>query len=365
MTNSEIIHRRLLNQQIARSKFKRPQEIVTWLVAMQAQEYAMAKWAIGLRVPGLKDADIEKAFNEGAILRTHLMRPTWHFVTPADIRWMLALTAPRVHAVSGFMHRKLELDNKIFNRTNNTLVKTLRGGKYLTRQALRSALEKVKIATDETRLSHLMMNAELEGIVCSGPRVGKQFTYALLDERVPLPFRRTFNREAALSELATRYFASRGPATARDFANWSGLTMKDAMAGVATLSPDFAHQATDGKDYVFVRTASKSNSFKAEQATFLMPDYDEYGMSYKDRSAIFDPNDLTAQIRGNSPVYNRMLVIDGKIEGTWHRILKNNSVAVETFPFTSLSKAKHQAVMIAVKRYRSFMSEEFKEKTKE
>src|SRR6476660_4138763 len=128
MTASDIIRHRLINQQIAGTKFKKPHEIVTWMVAMQAQEYAMAKWAIGLRLPGLRDADIEKAFNEGAILRTHLMRPTWHFVTPADIRWMLALTVPRVHAASAFMNRKLELDGKIFKRSNDTIAKMLQGG---------------------------------------------------------------------------------------------------------------------------------------------------------------------------------------------------------------------------------------------
>jgi hypothetical protein len=102
MTDFEIVKSRLINQQIAETKFISAQEIVAWMVAMQAQEYAMAKWAIGLRLPGLKDADVEKAFNDGAILRTHLMRPTWHFVTPSDIRWMLALTAPRVNAANAY-----------------------------------------------------------------------------------------------------------------------------------------------------------------------------------------------------------------------------------------------------------------------
>ncbi len=362
MTTSDIIRYRLINQQIARTKFKKPEEIVTWLVAMQAQEYAMAKWAIGLRLPGLKDADIEKAFNDGAILRTHLMRPTWHFVTPTDIRWMLALTAPRVHAASAFMQRKLELDSKIFKRSNDALGKALEGGRHLTRGALKSALEKVKVNTDDTRLSHLMMHAELEGIVCSGPRQGNQFTYALLDERAPMITAGTFNRQEALAEFATRYFASRGPATAGDFANWSGLTMKDAKKGVEMLSPDFVREAIDGKEYVFVRTTSKSNPANNHQVTFLMPDYDEYGMSYKDRSAIFNAKNLIAPIRGNSPVFNRMIIVDGKIEGTWRRTIKGDTVAVEIFPFTSLSKAKHRAVMNAVKRYHSFMEESIKRK---
>src|SRR5258706_3335486 len=140
MTTSDIINYRLVNQQITEKRFTKPEEIVGWLGAMQSQEFAMAKWAIGLRLPGRRNADVEKAFNDGAILRTHLLRPTWHFVTPADIRWILALTAPRVKAFSASMYRKLELDNKIFKRCNDTFAKTLQG-KQLTRTALKQALE--------------------------------------------------------------------------------------------------------------------------------------------------------------------------------------------------------------------------------
>src|SRR3954466_11420365 len=119
MTNEEIFCYRLINQKIATTRFKKPVEIGRWLGAMQAQEYAMAKWAIGLRLPGLKDEDIEKAFNEGAILRTHLLRPTWHFVIPEDIRWILALTAPRIRAASASYYAKFGLDTKTFKRSND------------------------------------------------------------------------------------------------------------------------------------------------------------------------------------------------------------------------------------------------------
>lgn len=134
MKTAEIINYRLINQQIAETKFKKPHEITGWLAAMQAQDFAMAKWAIGLRLAELNDDDVENAFNNGTILRTHLLRPTWHFVTPADIRWMLALTAPRVNAVNAYYYRKLELDIKVFKRSNDKLAKTLQGGKHLTLQ---------------------------------------------------------------------------------------------------------------------------------------------------------------------------------------------------------------------------------------
>jgi len=325
MKNADLINYRLINQQIAETKFKKPHEITGWLAAMQAQDFAMAKWAIGLRLPGLYDADVENAFNDGTILRTHLMRPTWHFVTPADIRWMLALTAPRVNAVSAYYYRKFELDNKVFKRANDTLTKTLQGGKQLTRTTLKSALDRAKINADGLRLGYIMMRAELDGIICSGARQGKQFTYALLDERVPPA--KILDREEALSELTNRYFTSRGPATVQDFVWWSGLTMKEAKEGVASLKQHFLQQVINGQNYIFAPNVSENNSARAIQTTFLMPDYDEYGISYKNRSALFQLHDKNIPVeRQGENTYYHMIVIDGLIAGTWRRTIKNHTI---------------------------------------
>jgi len=347
---THIIQQRLINQQIAGTTLRKPQEIVSWLGAMQAQEYAMSKWAIGLRLPGSTDIEIEKAFNEGAILRTHLLRPTWHFVTPADIRWLLALTAPRIYSLSASMFRKLELDDKTIKRSNALLEKTLRDGKHLTRTELNAALSKAKINAEGLRLIYMMMSAELEGVICSGPRKGKQFTYALLEERVPAF--KPIDKDESLARLADRYFTSRGPASLQDFVTWSGLTVKEAKQGLSSLGKKFLHEIIDGKEYVFLPS---EKTVKNPQTTFLMPDYDEYGMGYKDRSAIFNPIALKQSIRNGNPVFNRMIIIDGKIEGTWQRVLKKDTVEVSTFPFTSLSKEKREALLNAVQRYQSFV----------
>lgn len=354
MSTSEIIRHRLVNQQIASTNFKQPQEIVSWMMAMQAQEYAMAKWAIGLRLPEIKDADVERAFNDGTILRTHVMRPTWHFVTPADIRWLIELTAPGVHAANAFMRRKMELDSKIFKRSNNTLIKALRGEKQLTRVALKSALERAKIFGDGVRISYLMMQAELDGIICSGAREGKQFTYALMDERVPGAKR--LEREEALCKFAEGYFASRGPATVQDFATWSGLTMNDAKDAVASLDRRFVKEMMEGKEYILLPAATTFP--KRLQTTFLMPDYDEYGMSYKDRSAIFNSENIHTISREN-PVFNRMIILDGRIAGTWQRKIKGKTMTVETVPFKTLSKNKNREISKAIGRFRRFAGNSF------
>ncbi len=313
----------------------------------------MSKWAIGLRLPGATDATVEHAFNEGSILRTHVLRPTWHFVTPADIRWMLALTAPRVRAAMAYMDRQLEVDRAVLKRSHAALVKALGGGNALTRTALREALGKAKIKADGPRLGHVLMHAELDGLICSGPRHGKQFTYTLLDERVPAV--KPLARDAALAELTRRYFSSRGPATVQDFAWWSGLTIKDARAGVATLGHDFARDAVAGQNYV--SPANPSVRHAKADTNFLLPIFDEYGIAYRDRSALFK-----SELEGGADhavkvdvAFSRTLILDGKIAGRWRRTDAKAGIVIEGMIFAPVNQAKQRALTKAAQRYGAFL----------
>jgi Winged helix DNA-binding domain len=346
MTNSDIIQKRQQNQHLSGTRFKRPADIVHWLGAVQAQDYAGAKWALGLRLPGATDDDVERAFTDGAILRTHVLRPTWHFVTPADIRWMLALTAPRVHALNAPYYRKCELDQRTFQRSRKALTKALQGERQLTRDELRAAFAQAGISTDgDLRMAYLMANAELDGIVCSGARRGKQFTYALLEERVPQT--KPLERDEALSELIRRYFASRGPATLRDFVWWSGLTMADAKRGVEAAKSHLEHEAHNDQTYWFAPEPSFNSG--AIQKAYLLPNYDEYGIGYRDRSAIFDSD------RASQLVFNHLIFINGRLAGTWKRMLKKDTVMVETNTFERLTKPEIRAVAAAARKYGEFL----------
>lgn len=350
MNDSQIINRRLINQQIAETKFNGAQELITWMAAMQAQDYAMAKWAIGLRLPMVSNADIERAFNSGDILRTHLLRPTWHFVTPKDIRWMLALTAPRVNAANAYPYRKLELDDSVFRISNQTFIKELQGQKHLTRAILKTALGHAGIVADGLRLGYLMMRAELDGIICSGPRYGKQFTYALLEERVP-PVKDMGHGEA-LGELTLRYFASRGPATLKDFTYWSGLTMADAQTGIEIHRSALTFEVINRQQYIFIPNTSIPR--REVQATFLMPDYDEYGMSYKDRSAIYLSGGYSQFNQNEKTASYHTIVIDGVIKGTWQWEKKYRHSDIRTTLFTALSERENLALENAIRRYKEF-----------
>jgi hypothetical protein len=218
------------------------------------------------------DATIEAAFTRGAILRTHMMRPTWHFVTPADIRWFLELTAPRVNAASAYMYRRVELDERLFARSNEVLAKALQGERHLTRAELGLALAEARIVANGVRLGYIVLHAELDAVLCSGPRRGKQFTYALLDERVPPT--RVWERDEALAELTRRYFTGHGPATVRDFIWWSGLTVADARAGLDMSASHLTHETINGQTYWFA--ASIPTLLEPSRDAYLLPAYHEF-----------------------------------------------------------------------------------------
>ena len=322
-----------------------------WLGVVQAQDYAGAKWAVAQRTKGISDAAMDQALADGTILRTHIFRSTWHFVTPADIRWMLDLTAPRIHALSATYHRKLELDNAIFKRTNAVLTKALQGGKQLTRAELSSVLQKSGIATgDLLRFTFLIIQAELDGIICSGGRRGKQFTYALLEERVPPT--KALERDVALVELAQRYFVSHGPATLQDFVWWSGLTAADARQGLDSIRSKLISEVKNGQTFWF---ADSVPTRVPTPTIYLLPNYDEYTVGYTDRSAIFDrQHSEKLDSRGNF-LFNHVIVINGQVIGTWKRIIKKGEVVIELTPFRVLTKTENSAIADAAERYGNFL----------
>ena len=172
MKPQQMLYERLLRQRIAGEGLKGPSDVARWMGAVQAQDYPGAKWALGLRTEAGTDSEIEAAFAAGEVVRTHVMRPTWHFLAPEDVYWMQALTASRVKKTLGSQFRALELDSALLRRCNALIVKSLRGGKQLTRAELGSALERAGIQAKGLRLTGIVMNSELEALICSGARRG-------------------------------------------------------------------------------------------------------------------------------------------------------------------------------------------------
>jgi hypothetical protein len=345
-----IAHARLANQRLAGGGFTRPGDVVRWLGAVQAQDYLGARWALALRMRRGTDAAIERAFAAGAILRTHVMRPTWHFVAPDDIRWMLSLTAPRVRAALGSYDRKLGLDAAVITRSHKAVAAALTGGTHLTRQELKTRLESAGIVTDGVqRLAHLVMHAELSGVICSGPIRGRQFTYALLDERVPET--RSLSRDAALAELTRRYFRSHGPAGVQDFVWWSGLTTTDARAGLEMVQRELVEDIVDGK--TFWRSADARAAGRPSRTAYLLPPYDEYLIAYRDRSAALDGALWKSVVAGDP--FSAAIVLDGRVVGGWTRTMTKGKVAVGLSLPVPLTSADSRLVVDAARRFASFL----------
>jgi hypothetical protein len=350
---NDIARRRLHNQRLLAPLGSDPADVVRFLGAVQSQDYAGAKWALGMRTRGVTDADVERAFSEGAILRTHVLRPTWHFVTPADIRWMLALTAPRVKAAMAYYDRKLELDDAVFQRSNAAIERALRDGKQLSRQELGNALRAARIdVTGGQRLGHLMLRAELEALVCSGARRGKQFTYALLEERVPPA--RSLERDEALLELTRRYFAARGPATAKDFAWWSGLTVSDAKRGIEIAGGVLQRETIDDRAY-WSGAATVSPATRRSPVAHLLPNYDEYFIGFRDRSAIGERLKSSELVTGGDALVAHVVLVDGQLVGGWRRIIAKDQAVIGLRLITRLSSSEKRAIARAAQAYRSFL----------
>lgn len=336
---------RLRNQRIAGAGFERPGEVVAWMGAVQAQDYLGALWALGLRMKTATEEAVEQAIAERAVVRTWPMRGTLHFVAPADVRWMLALLAPRIIAGRPARYRQLELDQEVFDKSRDPLVRALEGNRQLTRDALYEKLEAAGISTAGQRGIHILQRLALDGLLCFAARQGKQPTFALLEEWVPPA--RMLDRDEALVALAERYFTSRGPATLKDFTWWSGLTIADARKAIEMLRLE--KETVDGLPYWFGEEPPAATPASAH----LLPPYDEYTIAYQDRSAVLDP--AHGGIVSGNGIFYPTIVLDGQVAGTWKRELKKDSVVITLSPFKPLKKKDRQAAAVAAERYGDFL----------
>lgn len=341
--------RRLYNQHIGRTAFKRPADVVHWLGAVQAQDYLGSLWAIGLRMRGATEATIERAIEEKTIVRTWPLRGTLHFVAAADVHWMLKLLTPRVVAKHvRRLKQEYDLDEAVYNRTRRILERALRGGGRLSRPALYALLDKAGIATANQRGLHIVWYHAQEGLICLGPREGKQQTFVLLDEWVPDGLQ--LSREQGLAEIARRYFTSHGPATVQDFTWWSGLAPADVAAAMEMVTPGLVSEVLDSKTYWFTAASAR----KASRSVHLLPPFDEYTVAYKDRSAVLSAERSSRADSGHG-IFFPSLVVDGKIAGTWSRTLKKQSVVIRPKLFGKLNARDMRAFDVAAGKYAEFL----------
>jgi hypothetical protein len=348
----DLAVRRLRAQRLIGQPFPSPVDAVRRLTAVQSQDYAAAKWALGQRSRGATEAAIDRLFDSGEILRTHVLRPTWHFVLPEDIRWLLDLTAPRIRQGLVARHRQLELEGKTIARASAAFASALAGGRHLTRPELGGVLRAARISPEGQRLPHLIMLAELDGLIASGPRREKQFTYALLDERVLKS--QNLDRDDAVADLTRRYFQSHGPAQLQDFVWWSGLTMSDARAGIKVAGPSLEHAAMHGRDYWFDPDARGGRL--VSPAGHLLPNFDEYTVAYRDRSSIAHADSpFEHGLFAFGSVLSNVVTIDGRVKGAWRKTSAGVGVKVEVRVMKPFENHEIAAVEEAGRRMSRFL----------
>jgi hypothetical protein len=349
MDQHDIAQWRLHNLRLEGEPLPAPEAVVGWLGAVQSQDYGPAKWSLAQRTPGAGDAAVERAFADGAILRTHVLRPTWHFVSPAEIRWLLALTGPRVHGLNASYYRRLGLDGATFRKSDAVLAGALQGGAQLTRRQLAAALEGAGVELGGGRLAYLLMHAELDAIVCSGAPRGRQQTYALLEERAPQA--PPLAHEQALAELTVRYFTSHGPATVKDFGWWSSLTAADIRQGLELAGSRLRREAVDGVDYWFA--GSPPPTRPASPAVHLLQGYDEYLVGYSQSKSVL--NLAGRALLQTRPVFNGAAILDGQLVGHWKRTVGRDTVAFEVALYEPFDDAQTKALQAAADRHGEFL----------
>ena len=349
--DQSIAARRLHANRLVGTPLERPEDVVRWLCAVQSQDYHGAKWALAQRCGPVTDTELDALFDAGAILRTHVLRPTWHFVAPEDLGWLLRLTGPRVHVANAHMYRQLGIDEQAVGRSRAVIERALASGRHLTRAEIGQSLREAGLDAEGLRLTYLVMRAELDGVICSGPRRGRQFTYALFEERAPDG--RSLDRDEALAELAVRYFASHGPAELRDLAWGSGLTIADVRIAVAAAGDALRCETIDGTDWWSASEATPVGALESP-VVHLLPNYDEYLIGHRDHRPTSHPS-LRERTRWDEELGPHVITVDGLVVGGWRRTISGDSVSVAPNLLVALSDDERTALDVAVERYARFL----------
>ncbi|WP_162907570.1 winged helix DNA-binding domain-containing protein [Allorhizocola rhizosphaerae] len=324
----KIAQIRLSNQRITASKCETPEEVVRWLGAVQAQDYAQALWAVGLRMREATIAGVEKALQAGTILRMWIMRGTLHFILAEDAAWMLELLGKRgVAKATPKAWEYHAMDKKAMARAEKAIVAALSGGNVVTRAAMIDVLKAAGIPNDRQQSYFIFGLLCQTGVLCPGPPQGKEQTFVLLDEWAPRQRKLTY--EESIVELAKRFFPSHGPATLADFANWTGLRVPEAQLGLDAVQGDLVCERLGGKEYWLSPNSS------AGEGTHLLPAYDELLIGYKDRGPSYEKYG-PVPISTHNGMFYATAVEDGQVLALWKRTIGKTRVTIEIRPVAPL-----------------------------
>jgi hypothetical protein len=329
-----------------------PAEVVSRLTALQAQEHGPARWSVAQRMAGQPLAsEIDQAFDEGLFLRTHVLRPTWHYVAAADLRWLIGLSGPRVDAGNARMNASVGLDARTLGQSNYVIAEAVAGGPR-TRSELAAALDARGLAATGLRATLMLMHAELTAVVCSGPMRGKQHTYAPFDQRVPAgpgP-----DGDEALAELAWRYFSTRGPATLRDFSWWSGISAGGARRALDMVRPRLVSREDGDRSYWLAEKSLAPAPAAPASRIDLVQCYDEVIISYSQTRDVLNSELASFKVPGDINGFRHVLLMGGRLLGHWRARTARGMPEVATRTAFPLDGEQRRELTQAVDGYRQF-----------
>lgn len=328
---------RLQNQFLLHQKSTDIHTLASNLGAVQAQDAAMAKWAFGCRNEELTESDFDAAINSGKLIRTHVMRPTWHITTAEDIGWMLDISAPSLKNQLKTRHTELGITPQLIEQVFKIFEKFLSGNNHLTKENLTEILAENHIQVDSSQMYHLLFLAEIEKFICSGKLYKNKHSYALYSDRVKTNMR--FDRSEAIFKLAKTYFSSRGPASIKDFSWWSGLGIREASVANDLIGQGFGSFTKDNSIFIF----PEHDHLHPGDSAFLLPAFDEFLISYADRSAVITLKDFSKAISSNG-IFRPIIVVNGEVAGIWKRETKKDVFHITLQPFKRLLK-KHEEIL--------------------
>ena len=351
LDSTRALAQRLGTQRLSSAPLPRAADAVRLLTCVQSQERDHAFFSLALRSRKDRYAAVQREFDAGAFVRTHILRPTWHFVAPEDLRWILALTSPRVLSSMAARHRQLGLDDtKRLDGGLDLLANLLQGKNFLTRPELGEAFaQRGSPIKPGEQLGHLLIVAEMRGMVCSGPMKGVHHSYALVDEVIaPTPER---SREEAVVELVRRFFSGHGPATVKDFTRWATMTVADTKAALAELGDELEEVEVDGIPHWFDPTQVRRRS-PAAPAAYLFPTYDEVVLTYPQVNFPALPDHPYAE---HTDPFWACVVVDGTNVGLWKRTVRPDVVEVEVRLAPAVSADGREQVRTAAQRLAGFL----------
>jgi hypothetical protein len=354
---ADLLRFRLLAHGLEGAGDTTPEGVVDRMLAVQAQDFGAACWALGVRAPGITQSDVLAALDAGRVVRSWPMRGTLHFVPPRDLNWMLQLTTERMVNGLSLRHRQLELEGPDFHKARDVVTETIAGGGSIGRTELMALWEANGIVTAGQRGYHLIYYLAQTGVLCWGPTHKTQQSLVLLDEWVADP--RRLDDDEALGEFFLRYVRGHGPATVKDFVWWTKGTVAGAKTGIAVAGDRLTSILVDGTEYWMPAELADADAVRVrtpgeKSAVHLLPAFDEYFIGYQNRDATISPGDFEKVVPGANGVFAPVLVFHGRVIGTWKRSQTTKRVTVEARPFATLSAAQRARIGRGVKAYGRF-----------